>query len=655
MKSRTETLVGYFDFETYNLTDFDFEKGDLKDWNKTDKIDKPIGVYGAGLLIDGIVYTWFGLKALDNFWSKLKEVAKGRKITLIAHNCAYDFACLNEFLHTNGYSKIKKFDAAQTDDERSWLWANIQVDGLDIKFLDTWIWDKNCSLAYYSEHLQTDIKKGELKHYEKWNLFEKEGRIYFYDKEGIKRELEYDLERRYLEDDVKLLPLVKEDIYKTKKLLLDCEFIPEEREWVHTFPEVNRKITKASFAKTCFELATKEYFYQGFKTPIDEADYYLQLKSYIGGFTAGNKNITSLDLDKAIIKSYDVNSLYPSIMAGSLPWGDTYFEPQKEWDSYCEWYEITGTTCEYKEKYSFLDCPIISVKFQEWLEGNKEYGLDCTFLILKDYYEIIQEYTNNDFKIVRVRYQQLSRKLARAINDAYALRVLVKNNNKPLADSIKLFLNSGYGKFGERTHEYVVKWNEAECCWEEEIAKKANFYTNLLTGLYVCTQGRIKLMKAIKTEIENGNTFLYSDTDSLKIVQNNPVKIYVDPDKLGAWKDEGSFNVWRYPLKRKRYYCYNTFTGDEKITCGGFSKWIVEDLKYEDKLKFFTPKTNIVVKNGKRVRFIGTIKNEKNKEIINRFGLTKLFTIDISTENDLKNPDYIIQENDEGIWEMSKA
>lgn len=666
---KDEYITGYFDFETYNITNYKFGEQPIEEWDKLEKTDKPVAVYGAGLLLNGIAHTWFGLDALDNFWNKLKELGKGKKITLIAHNCAYDFAFINEYINTNPNCKVKKIEAAQTDDERSWLWARIKVDGLDIKFLDTWIWDKNCSLAWYAEIIRKDkeakgfkfeLTKNKLEDYEKWNVFEEDNKIYFYDKKGIKKELDYISERQYLLNDISLLPEVKAYIYNTKKLILGADFVPSEEEWIHPFRKLQQKITKASFSKACLELCSKKHFYEGYKTIIEKNFYLLQEKSFIGGFTAGNKNITRLEFDDERMASFDVNSLYPSIMAGYLPWGDISFEINKNWDKYCEWFEVTGTYCKYKEKYDFLDCPIISEKFEKWLEGNKDIdsrGYPPTFLILKDYFELINEFCDNDLKIIRIRYQELSNLLSDSIKKAYDLRVLVKHNNKPLADSIKLFLNSGFGKLSEKTHYRITKWNQELKCWEKIPADRCDVFTSLLGGLYVCTQGRIKLMKAIKSEIENGNTFLYSDTDSIKLVVNNPVKLHIDPDELGAWKDEGRFTLWAYPAKRKRYYCYNKFANEEKIACGGFNKKIIDCLTQEKKLIFFSPNTNTLIKQGKRARYIGSILDllRDKKPDLNRYGLTKLFMRDISTTNTLKNPDYIIFENNEGKWIMEKA
>lgn len=57
---------------------------------------------------------------------------------------------------------------------------------------------------------------------------------------------------------------------------------------------------------------------------------------------------------------------------------------------------------------------------------------------------------------------------------------------------------------------------------------------SILAGSYVTMWSRWVLLGTLKGEMDNGNIILYSDTDSIKLLQLNPPKFVCDDKELGA-------------------------------------------------------------------------------------------------------------------------
>lgn len=66
----------------------------------------------------------------------------------------------------------------------------------------------------------------------------------------------------------------------------------------------------------------------------DPMELYRQtIESNNGGFTTNNRYITKYDCDEnQIIRYFDRNSMYPTIMTGKLPYGDLLREHEKPED-----------------------------------------------------------------------------------------------------------------------------------------------------------------------------------------------------------------------------------------------------------------------------------------------------------------------------------
>ena len=86
--------------------------------------------------------------------------------------------------------------------------------------------------------------------------------------------------------------------------------------------------------------------------------------------------------------------------------------------------------------------------------------------------------------------------------------------------------------------------------------------------------------RTIRSGQANYDRFIYSDTDSLKLLgYEEPDNLEVHPTRLGAWKDEGDFSDSKW--RRAKTYLL-TVDGELKVTCAGMPDNVKEQVTYEN-------------------------------------------------------------------------
>lgn len=304
---------------------------------------------------------------------------------LVAFNIDYDFHAIRPYL-IDGYSDIVSICYEMTDNKKfnhgDITPINPRKDPIHIRFVDQWRWDSTKSLRTYLEHiLSVTYKDGHLigdttsielhKMITEWGfthetlkkvddfVYHKVGittigkDIYYYPtKEDMInntniQKLDLQTELRYLRNDVRSLPIIRKEQELFKRTAMELLGIDDPI-------DIDNSITLPGFGKYLFEEKTRKYLTEHLRIGVPVNEYNSMLDSYVGAFVCGNRDITYLDEEvfrqmfpdanfydsdgNPIIKSYDVNSMYPWAMSTGLPYGMVEdFKP--DGDSVC-WCEI---------------------------------------------------------------------------------------------------------------------------------------------------------------------------------------------------------------------------------------------------------------------------------------------------------------------------
>lgn len=340
---------------------------------------------------------------------------------------------------------------------------------------------------------------------------------------------------------------------------------------------------------------------------------------YRGGWTFANPVYQNKEI-KGNINVYDKNSMYPAIMLNyKLPTGkprkieyeytrekhDIIF---KEFDSCCYVYNI-NVAFDIKDNH----LPSIQIKI-----GNKEYfkndeyfkekilsNKDILFMLDKtqrDYLTTSQGHyfnitlTNYDLDLMKrqydfdilenskvIKYEFSAKKgLFDKYINLYKERKIEgkKIGNAVMTQDAKLKLNSLYGKFG--TKKLI---QEKQVYFEDDVLKfKNDLELTETTGVYVplamfvTSIGRWEI---INNAQDNYNHFLYSDTDSLHLLdEGQEIKLNIDDYKFGDWKIEEQATRGKY--LRAKLYIEELIDGSLSVRGAGMTDEIKKQVTFDN-------------------------------------------------------------------------
>jgi hypothetical protein len=336
----------------------------------------------------------------------------------------------------------------------------------------------------------------------------------------------------------------------------------------------------------------------------EHTDAYLR-PFFFGGRVQCLQGLTWL---KEPLKLYDVNSMYPSVMA------------------YCkhpidgEFHEHAGQPTE-NTVFIELECDnhnALLARIEEDCDHGSK-GSVTTELPHGIFHTTIWEYN------VALKYKLISNvRIIRCLDYAnritfadwilpgYAAREKLKLlcdeleagsseyiKLKTEADDIKNELNNGYGKFAQDARKYYDSYItdplgtppvDAEKPWGYDIyggfigapelvteryaiwrrPAPTKRFNNVATGASITGAARAKLMEAIQW----ADYPVYCDTDSLLCRHLDASKIEINPAKLGAWKLEGEWSE-AIILAKKGYFLYNSNKpegpNNPKMVCKGMN------------------------------------------------------------------------------------
>lgn len=292
-------------------------------------------------------------------------------------------------------------------------------------------------------------------------------------------------------------------------------------------------------------------------------------KAYKGGYVYLCEDFADVLLHD--VTSYDVNSLFPSVMRyEKLPYGmPIEFSGKYEEDKRHPLY-IQFLTCEFELKDGKL--PTIQLK-------NSGRFCETEYLKSSEGEAVFLALTSVDLEIMLERYDVFNIewiggykfRAMHGLFDKYIdkwVQVKIENNdNAGLRQNAKDMLNCLYGKFASRctqeskrpklNSESVVDFER----YEDEEAEP--IYTAL--ACFVTAYARAKTMRTAQRFHDEGR-YIYSDTDSVHVLGNQPEWLDVDPKRLGAWKNEGVAEDARF-LRAKTYI--KRKHGEIVVTCAG--------------------------------------------------------------------------------------
>lgn len=319
--------------------------------------------------------------------------------------------------------------------------------------------------------------------------------------------------------------------------------------------------------------------------PTDEETNNIITLSYRGGMTYLNP------IKKETIfyncKSYDVNSLYPSVMLdNTMPYGDPQTVDFNKINIYKK--VLLKIYINYaKIRVNYI--PFIPTKLSRY--GSYEYSEIienlCVSLWYEEYKLFLQYY---DTDICVLNCLQFNTKADLFKEYFMKWKTIKETTNNPVEKQLsKLMLNSLYGKFGsiddkasKEIREYTKDYIEYKC-----VPKTTKYYYRAIAS-YITSMARVKLINAIESDAKH---FIYCDTDSIYMEENSTPDIAIDDKILGYWKDEGTYIKAKF-LKTK-CYIKQLQDGSIKTTVAGLPK------KAQKLVTFDNLRNGLLLKNVK--------------------------------------------------------
>ena len=301
-------------------------------------------------------------------------------------------------------------------------------------------------------------------------------------------------------------------------------------------------------------------------------------KAYKGGFTMVNPRYQNKELSGI---SFDVNSLYPSVMygnMGSLPYGlPKRFKGKYKTDPNYPLY-IQKLSCSFKIKPNMI--PTIQLKGNlgfvptEYVTDSK--GIVDLTLTNVDLELLFNHYNVDDIEYVGGYKFKATDNIFRGYIDYWAdVKAKSTGGARQLA---KLMLNSLYGKFATNPKKQnkiptmvggEVKLELQEPTFDDPV------YTAL--GAFITARARAYTITNSQALYEH---WVYSDTDSMYLtgITEEEASKYIDihPTKLGAWKLEHHFIRGKW--LRPKTYILKSVEDDLSIACAGMPDNIKADI-----------------------------------------------------------------------------
>ena len=320
-------------------------------------------------------------------------------------------------------------------------------------------------------------------------------------------------------------------------------------------------------------------------------------KSYRGGITKVNQKYAGIEFNDVI--SFDVNSLYPSVMyENPMPIGEgKIYKSIEECEKDNRHLMIIVAFVQYAKvrdgQHAFIGN---NSGFSYARKYSYDDELDNKMLYLwRDEFELFKLVYDAQYEIMKVvGWKQANYVFKDYIDRWYDVKKNAKNDvERSLA---KLMLNSLYGKFGmndNRVTKLPVGIDEGDkiiYCVEEN---NTTYYYKEVAS-YITSKARCKLASFMN---RCGDNFLYCDTDSVYYIGHEIPDLFkdvVDAKKLGYWKYEGHYT--RFKALKAKCYLKQLDDGTIERRIAGCPKECAELITFDN----FAP--NLKLTNAKRCK-----------------------------------------------------
>ena len=354
---------------------------------------------------------------------------------------------------------------------------------------------------------------------------------------------------------------------------------------------------KNTLPSSAFDLFKREFCKIDLERPNDATCEKLMAAAY-----GGRVEIFKTGLLTGPIDYYDVNSLYPSVMATN----DYPLPASGRWGPL----DLAGEGIT-SARVVVPDCYAPPLPFRH--DGKLIFPvgtLDGVWTAPE-----LRTAEKMGAKIDKVfwsfNYPQKCRPFSEWVNFIYSRR---QNSSDVLEKyTLKLFMNSVFGKFTEAGALQIYK-KKKRTDLENRPA-----HANIILGAYTTAYARLRLYRQI---IENAKELCYTDTDSVFLQDASPLEC---GPGLGEWKHEGRYRLAEFVLPK----FYLTVDGDGKknYKSKGIPKSARADFfergiaEYKSPIKFRESKRRIMPANiwEKRVR---KLRAEYSKRIVFKNGTT---------------------------------
>lgn len=324
-----------------------------------------------------------------------------------------------------------------------------------------------------------------------------------------------------------------------------------------------------------------------------EEDAFMR-RAYRGGWVYVNPRYTGLTLGAGI--SFDVNSLYPSVMAGVegelLPYG------RPEWfygspfgrdaaDQADKPLWIAQLRCTFRLREDGLPCL--------QMKGNLSF-LPTEYV--REAGNVVITVTSVDFELMRRMYSVEVREWmggyafsgSTTLYKTYIDMCTEGKTKATLEGNLgertlwKLKQNNIYGKMATGM---VVQSRKPIIDERTDVLRYVDLPAENREGVYLpagCFITAWARFKTVTTAAACGDRFIYSDTDSVKVLGTDPIEgMWVDDVALGAWKDEGHFS--RFKALRAKTYIADYGTPEEpdiEVHVAGLPKRCHEQVTFDN-------------------------------------------------------------------------
>lgn len=277
-------------------------------------------------------------------------------------------------------------------------------------------------------------------------------------------------------------------------------------------------------------------------------------KSYRGGITKVNKKYQGVDIYDCM--SFDVNSLYPSVMYNNpmpIGMGKIYssIDECKKDGRYIYLVVLVVPYAKVKDGFHAFIGNTSGFSYSRKYEYDDELINKVLYLWDDEYKLFNMIYANNGTIEKVVGYKKANYVFKNYIDRWYK----VKENAKSPAERqlAKLMLNSLYGKFGMNDHRVSKIPNGiGDKGITYRYIDNISVYYDKKIASYITSKARVKYATMMNL---CGDDFIYGDTDSLYI-RGNKIPSYfnglVDDKKIGYWGYEGHYIRFK-SLKAKCY------------------------------------------------------------------------------------------------------